>query len=493
MIIVISVGTVSPHDVYLFNKWFWTISMTVVVGLVLFTTNLFPCGMSIDYKLLCRNINRICVWGGTLLSMLFFAVDYYQCSSIIVNNYLGGVTSFSSCVSFCLAIAFSCHKTQKSVFLLLAESVMFASLLAIQSRTSIICGLFSLIFCFGKKKGIYFFVILSFLVLLYFKSDSTIGRWFIYLQCFKMIAEKPLFGWGFNGFARYYMDWQAHYFSLHPDSKCAMLADNLHHPLNEGLLLAVNYGVVVALLVSGIVVWILMCCRNKKGLGLLLFLNVIIYCCFSYPLSFPFTWIVIVYALLLMIGNSFTFQRLSRFVSFFFILLLIVFLCILYRRYLPRREWGCAIEKSEMGMHRKSMAMYEILYPQLENDYLFLYNYACELYLQGKYEKASVVANKCNTLIADYDLCILVGDCEQALSNYDSAIDHYWHAHNMCPVRFLPLYEIWNIYKIIGKTDSAEIVRNKILEMPIKIASKETLDIIEEIKGGSLGETKDIS
>jgi O-antigen ligase len=57
-----------------------------------------------------------------------------------------------------------------------------------------------------------------------------------------MIKEKPLFGHGVGGFKANYMNYQARYFEEHPDSKYAMLADNVNRPFSEYLLLLTEYG-----------------------------------------------------------------------------------------------------------------------------------------------------------------------------------------------------------------------------------------------------------
>ena len=49
-----------------------------------------------------------------------------------------------------------------------------------------------------------------------------------------MIKDSPGYGHGINSFRTHYMDYQAHHFEQHPDSKYSMLADNVLCPFNGG-------------------------------------------------------------------------------------------------------------------------------------------------------------------------------------------------------------------------------------------------------------------
>ena len=82
------------------------------------------------------------------------------------------------------------------------------------------------------------------------------------------------------------------------------------------------------------------------------------------------------------------------------------------------------------------MPRYERLYPKLQNDYRFLYNYAVMQFDAGRYEGALRTARECKRLLADYDLCLLTGDIHRALGHTKDAINCYQRAHNYCPVRF---------------------------------------------------------
>ena len=84
------------------------------------------------------------------------------------------------------------------------------------------------------------------------KKDSADGRLLIARNTLAMIAERPLMGWGTGGWDARYMHCQADYFTRHPDSPYAMLADDVGYPYNEFLYVAAEQGLVGLLLVLGL-------------------------------------------------------------------------------------------------------------------------------------------------------------------------------------------------------------------------------------------------
>lgn len=116
-------------------------------------------------------------------------------------------------------------------------------------------------------------------ILLYrVKASSANGRLFIWSICWDMIKERPLFGYGIGGIEKHYMDAQAAYFSMHPDSPYVMLADNVTHPFNEYIKLTVNYGLfglTIALCLLVFTIKRLLNSReNVKVIGLFLLLRI---------------------------------------------------------------------------------------------------------------------------------------------------------------------------------------------------------------------------
>lgn len=117
-----------------------------------------------------------------------------------------------------------------------------------------------------KKKHYYIIglILLAGLVILIIplnnnKADSAKGRLLIWLVSYEMIKDKPVFGHGYGKFKVDYMDYQANYFSRHPQSQYSQLADNVKHPFNEYILVAVEYGLL------GLTVFLILICSILRA------------------------------------------------------------------------------------------------------------------------------------------------------------------------------------------------------------------------------------
>ena len=87
------------------------------------------------------------------------------------------------------------------------------------------------------------------------------------------------------------------------------------------------------------------------------------------------------------------------------------------------------------------------------------------------YEKPLLIAKRCRKYWADYDLELLQGELLVKLERYEEAEHHFLHASRMCPVRFVPLYQLYQLYKNIGNEEKARRMGEMILNKPVKVDS----------------------
>lgn len=125
---------------------------------------------------------------------------------------------------------------------------------------------------------------------------------------------------------------------------------------------------------------------------------------------------------------------------------------------------------------------YDKMKPQMQHNPLFLYNYAAELNYVGRYEESLILAEECIMIMNDYDVQMLLADNLFNLNNYDEALIRYETAHNMCPNRFVPLFQLFQIYKKLGDTTMMKSIGNVILNKKIKIPSHQIDMIINEVR-----------
>ena len=344
---------------------------------------------------------------------------------------------------------------------------------------------------------------------LYFiKKDSADGRLLIWQVSTEMIKDKPL-GFGIGGFRANYMNYQADFFAQNPDSKFAMIADNIKNPFNEYLLLVTNFGIVGLVAFLAFVCFIFYCykkshfegerCFAPTSYSMLSLIAIAVFSFFSYPFCYAFVWLVFAANVLIIIYNArfchswqsqaaepsareggnpsknrglWVVDRKDRFVLKTTLLALCVIIGFFTYRQMRNEMFWCKIaNKSLAGQNEEMLPYYAKLHNSLKNNYLFLYNYTAELNFAEKYEESLQIAKDCEQLWADYDLQMLMADNYLQMKQYEKAEQHYKKAAAMCPVRFMPLYSLVELYITTGRTAEAEALAKKVLDKKVKIPS----------------------
>lgn len=320
-------------------------------------------------------------------------------------------------------------------------------------------------------------VALSFL-LYRVKAGSANGRLFIWSICWDMIKERPLFGYGIGGIEKYYMDAQAAYFSIHPDSPYVMLADNVTHTFNEYIKLTVNYGLVgltIALCLLALTIKRLFNSReNVKVIGLAVTASVFVMCQFSYPFHYAAVWFISAIAIILAFfkeseGNEewVTPKYFRITLPILFSVLLVVVLRMMYLDL----KWAEMSKRSLAGHTERMLPYYEEMKPKMQHNPLFLYNYAAELNYIGRYEESLIITEECKLGWNDYDVQMLLADNLENTGQIDQAIGAYQHALDMIPCRFEPLESMMTVYLENGDTLKAIMMAEKIIKKPVKVQS----------------------
>ncbi len=84
--------------------------------------------------------------------------------------------------------------------------------------------------------------------------------------------------------------------------------------------------------------------------------------------------------------------------------------------------------------------------------------------------------------LSDYELCLLRGEILHNLKKTEDAIIEYNKAHNMCPSRIMPLYELYLIHRECGNDLTADSLRSHILSIKPKVDNSYTISIYNELK-----------
>jgi O-antigen polymerase len=334
-------------------------------------------------------------------------------------------------------------------------------------------------------------LVIAILVGLYFvKKDSADGRLLIWKCSTNMILDRPLLGHGVGSFQRDYMLYQADYFRNHPATSSAMLADIVKHPFNEFLLILVEHGLVGGLLL-GIFVFILIreYNRNKsleRFYAMLCLVGMGIFACFSYPLSYPFVKLIAVFCAAFIMQNEAVKWNIPK--GIFSVLkpaVLIVSVALLVltvKMYQDEYYWNTIAQRSLAGETRKVLPDYARLYPWMNRNGLFVYNYAAELNYIGEWKQSNKLMTECSGLYNDNDVQLILADNCQQQKQYAEAEEHLKLAYEMIPNRFIPLYRLALLYKKEGKINKANQIARMIVTKPVKIMSGDVLSIKSEMK-----------
>ena len=314
--------------------------------------------------------------------------------------------------------------------------------------------------------------------LFFVKKDSSDGRAFILENTVAIITEKPA-GWGKGGFEANYMLRQAEFFRNNNDETTAMLADDIKHPLNEFLYIAVNYGVHILLvaIMAMVVLIILLYKENSRESKCILHYVVLLllWSCFSYPLSVSFV-------LVMLLGNipalpGMEQLRRKRYLCYPTVLLLLVYAGIELRSFSDERAWNNAIAEYKRGNREIAMHVFDRWKEFHINKGAMLFSLATIEYNNKDYEKCIEVCNRCSNHLSSYDLEFILANSYLFTGNDEKALEHFEIAHNMCPNRFVPLYKQFKIYKEQGDTARMISIGNEILTKKIKVHSRK-IDII---------------
>lgn len=333
-----------------------------------------------------------------------------------------------------------------------------------------------------KRKGVWlcgslFLLLILGIALFFLKKDSALGRLLVWQNSITLMKDSPIWGHGPGGFSAHYMDYQARYFSVNPESPYSQLADNVSFPFNDYLLLGIEYGLAGILLVAALLFSIIKASRNVS-LSHLCLLSVAVSACFSYPLRYPFVHLLLAYSLAMLVqkgGREIKFHTIARVLLASIALAGIV---LLGRDMHFEIRWKRLVNLSMLGKNREILPEYASLYQEWNHNPLFLYNYGALLNRTGYYALSNRIMQECEKRVNDHDVQMILADNYYYQKEWILAEEKYLTAGRMCPNRFMPLYRLFSIYREKGETGRAKEIGSLILNKPVKIRSK----IIEEIR-----------
>ncbi|MDE5678461.1 O-antigen ligase family protein [Phocaeicola sp.] len=480
--IIIRVFIASPHHTFFIYNF---VSFWLAYSFFIINNNSLPS----------LKVNKILLLIGVVLSV--WGILHF------IQNYTFVTGSFDNPAGFSISLScifpFACELIQKTTLkkkktlYYIGGIIIFSSVLISQSRTgTIACTVVLFFYIFRHQTYIQLLLFCFLLVIAIFcKSDSTSGRIFIYKTSTSMINKKTILcGTGSGNFKCNYMNFQAKAFQKDKDNKYAILASNVFHPFNEYLLLLVEYGL-VGLIILIILFILLFTCKEKKEEAKLCLLIIMITSSFSYPFRYPLVSFLLAYSL-----ASFKTKRIYKIekpiycIKSFIIIICCYGVCNICDEALSQYTWKKQLQNVSFGYFEKAYLKYHDLYNKMFYNPYFLFNYSSVLYENMLYNESLKIAKECTKYLNDYDTEMLLADNYWKLKYYQEAEKHYLKASYMCPVRFMPLFKLYELYKEQERINEAQLLGKKILEKPIKIYSSTIETIRQKIQSDNIQDRK---
>jgi len=361
---------------------------------------------------------------------------------------------------------------------LIGGVVLFILIVLSNSRAAWLATIIGMSVCFivkWKFKKVFFAILVAFLImalLFYFvRPESADGRVLIWKICLNNVNEYWMFGCGADGFQRNYMNWQGMYFdsAIRPESEMTLACDNTHC-FNSLLHFFVEYGLL------GIFVLLLIVSRLKYNPKNATFVSCLVawmtFSFFSYPEDVLPLFVILPFVVGLNVAEDGQIVKLPQFVgktifpiiAFLFFALTILLLYVNVDFYMSLEKYA--------GMN--SIAEYEKVNREpllLRNNIRWRNALAETTFQMGLYDDAIVHYKKSILLQPMGDKYIKFGECYWNEKDLDNALECFKCAEKMLPAYATPVYDQFCVCRERGDSVQAELYAEKLLSMPIKVAS----------------------
>ena len=213
----------------------------------------------------------------------------------------------------------------------------------------------------------------------------------------------------------------------------------------------------------------------------------LVFAFFSYPFSIPA--LTVLFVVLAAISASFSppLKRISNRRTGFAVLLVCFGLTVFAgSRILPQykayRDWKSAQKYYNAKEWEKAKEQYDRLYPKLNQQKHFLFEYALCLSETGQYKASNKLLFKFLYFGSDPMVYNCMGNNYKRIGNYEKAENMYYLAFQTLPNRHYPLYLLMKLYEDNGLPDKAKAMAEILIEKPVKVESKAIEEMLEEAK-----------
>lgn len=443
---------------------------------------LYSCGFFIGQNLAAdKNQNYFLVviyLVASILSLYIFCENlflYQPFGSIINFKYGFSNSSFLACYLSCGWIVglFFLIKTSSELFrllIILSLILMLVVIFSTSSRAALLMIAIGISFFFKiKPKFLVFIFLFLFAFFLSFKQESIKGRLLIWKVSSEIITDHALTGIGFNRFGGFYNNYQSKYIeSGKTDADENKIAGETYFAFNLPIKVLSELGVFLSFTFFLLII-IIFRTENTNSLVKIIFLALIFFSFFSYPLNddktaflfFAFLGILSTYS-----KSLFFFNRKIFNISNSLIILVSIFYVVHSISVLKSFDKWQNYENIRGRSSTLALKLHKDLYSSLNGTPEFLFNYGTLLYEKELYREALIIFQRCKNHIPSSNLYTYIAQCQENLGRPTEAEKNHLTAVNMVPKLIVPKYYMFEFYRKNSKLQLADSLADEILKIP---------------------------
>lgn len=338
------------------------------------------------------------------------------------------------------------------------------------------------------------FLFLFFLLAVFFKTDSSLGRLLVYKISLQILQDHWLTGIGWGNFEVAYGTYQVAYFkSGDYSTKELLLADNTRFAFNDYLQFVIETGITGGLVMLAILIGIVRIIKRvlQKRPPLLLLLAVVqviaigvAAACMHILERFAFQALLIVCLVIIVFYNYASTKVIWRYLLTTVVLigsLAWMHFGAYIRHYEAYRRYEAAKELYRAGYITDAVKEYQLLYPALQKDVYFSLDYASALINLEQFTNAIPVLQQLTTATNSAAVQIKLATCYEQTNQPEAAEAAYETAIYMVPNRFTYRYYLFTFYKNTAQKRKAALAARSISTLPVKIPSLQVTAIQKEV------------
>lgn len=323
------------------------------------------------------------------------------------------------------------------------------------------------------------------------KEGSAYGRLLIWKVTSGIICEYPLVGVGLDNFKCYYMDAQAEYFKVRPESRDIQVAGDTNYCFNDFLQHTVENGIIGLTLAIAVLSCAFMCQGEKDRYSFNIakagLLGIVVFAMFSYPSQIlPIKMMLIFFLAVLStqsakklvsikIGGNKLVKSVAGIITLAFLLVLAYHLNGYYNSW---KNWSLSSQSYKMWDYSNSISYGSKAWTYMNTNGEYLMQYGKALYKAEKSDQALPVLQRAIRFFPNIVAYATLGDCYKQLGEYKKAEQAYLQAWYMNPSRFYPKYLLAKLYAGTGEKEKAIAIAHELLSKEVKVEST----AVEEIK-----------